>query len=487
MNDANEVDRLRARVAELEGQLATAEAAPTPARREHPRHSVWWAVSSAILITIACVLAPLSVASVWASTQLSDTDAYVETVAPLADDPAVQAAIANEITTVVFDNIDVEGLTTDALDTLAAQPNVPPRVADALPALAVPITNGVQSFTRTQVKNFVQSPQFAQLWDQVNRIAHNQVDKLLSGEQGGAVSAQGNTITLNLGPVIDQVKNRLVDRGFTLASNIPSVDKSFVLVQSDAIASAQGFYSTLNTLGVWLPIITLALFVVGVVLARDRRRALLKGALGFTAAMVFLGVVLAIARSWYAGTTPADILTEQAAGNVFDTLVRFLRTGLRAVAVLGLVVALAAFLTGPSTAAVKTRATLEGGIGSMREGAETAGWNTGRLGTWTFTHRRALQVTTVILGGLVLMFWAQPTGWVVVGIALAVVLLLGIIEFLATPPAARPAPVAAGEAPTGPVTEEAAAPTLPRQVPRTPSEQEKEPAPTSSGRGDAPG
>ncbi len=486
MNDTNEVDRLRARVAELEGKLATAEAAPTPARREPPRHSVWWAVSSAILVTLACVLAPLSVASVWASTQLSDTDAYVETVAPLADDPAVQAAIATEVTTVIFDNIDVEGITTDALDTLAAQPDVPPRVADALPSLAVPITNGVQSFTRTQVENFVQSPQFAQLWDQVNRVAHDQVEKLLSGEQGGAVSAQGDTITINLGPIIDQVKNRLVDRGFGLASNIPSVDKSFVLVQSDAITSAQGFYSTLNTLGVWLPIVTLALFVAGVVLARDRRRALLKGALGFTAGMVVLGVVLAVARTWYAGSTPADILTEEAAGNVFDTLVRFLRTGLRAVAVLGLVVALAAFLTGPSTAAVKTRATLEGGIGSMREGAETAGWNTGRLGTWTFAHRRALQVTTVILGGLVLMFWAQPSGWVVVGIALAVVLLLAIIEFLATPPAAPAAPVAAAEAPTGPGTEEAAGPTLPRQVPRTPTEQEKEPAPTSSGRGDAP-
>src|SRR5512139_3518653 len=150
MSDAKEVERLRARVAELEAQLTTAE--PPPSAKTHRRKSPWWAVGSAVLITLACVLAPLSVASVWASTELSDTDAYVETVAPLADDPAVQTAIANEITTVVFDNIDVRGLTTDALDTLAAQPNVPPRVADALPALAVPITNGVQSFTRTQVK-----------------------------------------------------------------------------------------------------------------------------------------------------------------------------------------------------------------------------------------------------------------------------------------------------------------------------------------------
>lgn len=472
MNDVSEVERLRTKVAELEARLATGE--PPPATRGAGRRSPWWAVGSAVLITLACVLAPLSVASVWASTELSDADAYVETVAPLADDPAVQRAIANEVTDVIFENLDVEAVTTDALNTLANQPNVPPRVADVLPGLAIPITNGVESFTRDQVNRLVASPQFAQLWDQVNRVAHEQVTTLLSGEQGGALSAQGNTITLNLGPIIDEVKTRLVDRGFTLASKVPSIDKSFVLVQSDSISQAQGFYSLLNTLGVWLPVAVLVLFVAGVVLARDRRRALLKGALGLTAAMVVLGVVLALARTWYVGTTPADILNEQAAGGVFDTLLRFLKTGLRMVAVVGLVLALAAFLTGPSTFAVKTRATLEGGIGSMRGGAESAGWHTGRFGTWVYAHRRALQVSVAILGGLVLMFWTRPTGWVVVGIAVAVVLLLGVVEFLATPPAQPAAPAAEAQDAAEGETEAVAAaegPTLPRQMPRAPGEE----------------
>ncbi len=474
MNDADEVERLRARVAELEAQ-ATTEDQPSAPEEPH-RRSVWWAISSGIVITLACVLAPLSVASVWASMELSDTDQYVETVAPLADDPAVQNALATEVTTVIFDNIDVEGVTTDALNTIAQQPDVPPRVAAALPSLAVPITNGVLSFTRDQVDKFFASPQFAQVWDQVNRIAHEQVVKLLEGNQGGAVSAQDNTITLNLGPIVEQVKNRLVDRGFGLAENIPTVNKSFVLAQSDAISDAQGFYSLLNTLGVWLPIVALALFVIGVVLARDRRRALLKGALGLVAAMVVLGVALTLARTWYVNTTPGNVLTEEAAGGVFDTLVRFLRTGLRALAVLGLVVALAAFLTGPSRAAERTRATLERGIG---RGAEATGWDTGRFGSWTYAHKRALRISAVILGGLVLMFWTQPTGWVVVGIAVAVVLLLAVIEFLGQPPAVPSMAVAGGPV-SGPeagpeggteVSGEGGAEVrkVPQQVQRTPS------------------
>lgn len=480
MDETKEVERLRARVAELEAQMTKTEGAAPPSPEKRGRGSVWWAVSSAVLITLACVLAPLSVASVWASSELSDTEQYVETVAPLADDPAVQDALAAEITTTIFENLDVEDLTSEALAAIAAQPDVPPRVAAALPALATPIANGVQSFTRDQVDSLLASPQFAELWAQVNRVAHEQVVKLLEGNQGAAVSAQDGTITLNLAPIIEEVKTRLVAQGFDLANNIPAVDKSFVLAESDAITDAQGFYSLLNTLGVWLPIVALALFAVGVALARDRRRALLKGGLGLAAAMVVLGVALTLVRMWYVETTPAGILTAEAAGSVFDTLVRFLRTGLRAVAVLGLVVALAAFLTGPSTAAVKTRATLERGIGSAREGAESAGWDTGRVGTWTFAHRRALRIGVVIAGGLLLMFWSRPTGWVVASIALIVVLALAVIEFLATPPVeAAPAPA---EAPHAGVPEE---PVLPRQMPRadaeTPTATEKTLQPSEKG------
>lgn len=455
MSDANEVERLRARVAELESQLAPGD---DPAPAEAPRRqSVWWSVGAAVLITVACVLAPFAVTSVWADRVLSDTDQYVETVAPLADDPAVQSALAREVTDTVLQYVDVEGVTTELLDTIAAQDNVPPRLAAALPGLVAPITNGVESFTRTQVNDFMASPQFATLWTQVNRIAHEQVVKLLEGNQGGAVSAQEDTITVNLGPIVAQVKQRLVAGGFTLANNIPTVDKSFVLVQSDAITSAQGFYQLLNTLGLWLPAIVLVLLAGGVALAKHRRSALLRAGLGLAASMLLLGVLLAIARTWYAETTPAGILTSQAAGDVFDTFVRFLRTSLRTVAVLGLVVAIGAFLTGPTSAAVRTRESLEHGIGSLRGGAEAAGWETGRVGTWTFAHKRALRIGVLVAGGLVLAFWSRPTAWVVVVLALVVVLLLAVVEFLGRPPV-QPVPVAAGGTEPAEVPEQAPPP-----------------------------
>ena len=190
MDDSSEVERLRARVHQLEGELEEGRNG-SPVTSPERQRSAWYAVGSAVLLVVACLLAPLSVTAVWASTQVSDTEQYVQTVAPLANDPAVQAAVANEITEAVLGYLDVEAVTREALSTLAAQENVPPRVGAVLPGLAVPIANGVESFTRTQVTRLVQSPQFAELWAQVNRVAHEQLVTLLEGNEGGAVSAQG--------------------------------------------------------------------------------------------------------------------------------------------------------------------------------------------------------------------------------------------------------------------------------------------------------
>lgn len=435
MSDTEEITRLRARVAELEAaQAAQARAGQEPLRPR--RGSAWRATASAVLLTLACVLAALSVTSVWASRVLSDTDQYVETVAPIADDPAVQAAIADEVTVAIMDNLEIDTLTEDALQVLAEQENMPPRVADALPALAVPLSQGIESFTHSQAERLLASPAFATVWDEVNRVAHTQVVNLLEGNEGGAVSAQDDTITLNLGPVIEQVKERLVAEGFALADRIPEIDRTFVLVESEGIGQAQRVYVVLNALGAWLPFIAVGLFALGVYVARDRRRALLRGSLGVVVAMVVLGAGLALARTYYVETTPADILTAQSAGNVFDTLVRFLRSALRAVGVLFLLIALAAFVTGPSSGAVRARGSLQRGLGSARGSAEARGWQTGPVGEWIYRHRGALRVVTFLGAGLALMFWNQPTAGVVVVVAVVVVLVLLLIELLGRPPAA---------------------------------------------------
>jgi hypothetical protein len=119
---------------------------------------------ASLLIVVGCVLAPLSVVAVWTRNQVGDTDRYVATVTPLAHDPAIQAAITDQITAQVFTYLDVQGLTTQAVQTLADRGNLPPRVATSLQALAGPLANGVRSFTHDQVGKVVQSDAFADAW-----------------------------------------------------------------------------------------------------------------------------------------------------------------------------------------------------------------------------------------------------------------------------------------------------------------------------------
>jgi hypothetical protein len=346
--------------------------------------------------------------------------------------------VADQITAKVFSYIDIQGLTTQALDALAER-GLPPRLADQLEAFAVPIANGVRSFTRDQVGKVVASDAFADAWIQANRVAHDALVKALTGEGGGAVTVANDTVSVNLAPFIETVKQRLVEAGFTLAARIPAVDASFVLFQSDDIPRARSAFNLLNTLGIWLPIIALVLLALGVYVAADHRRALVAAALGVAAGMVLLALGLAVFRSVYLDAVPATVLPHDAAAVAYDTIVRFLRAGLRTVLVLALVVAAGAFLSGQSATAVGTRQGVAGAIGWLAGGAERAGLRTGPVGTWVDANKRALRIAAVAAAALALVFWGRPTGKVVLGLTLALLAVLAVIEFLA-----RPARVVAG-------------------------------------------
>src|SRR6476619_485634 len=168
-----ELERLRAEVASLSSQ-ATAAAAPSetvvvvPTRRSRQR---WRSVVATLLIVIACIMAPLAGVAVWSKNLITNTDRYVRTVAPLARDPAIQAAVADKITAEIFANLDVTGLTNEAVDALSTR-GLPPRVATGLHALSEPLSDGVQSFVRTEVGKVVASDAFADAWVTANRSAH---------------------------------------------------------------------------------------------------------------------------------------------------------------------------------------------------------------------------------------------------------------------------------------------------------------------------
>jgi hypothetical protein len=453
VDERAELERLRAEVADLRSQVSTVAAAeteqpvaPAPSR---PRRQRWRSVVATLLILIGCILAPLSVVAVWTKNLVTDTDRYVTTVAPLASDPAIQNAVADKVTAEIFTHLDVAGITNQAVDALAER-GLPPLIANQLHALSQPLASGVQGFVRDEVGKVVASDAFADAWLTANRAAHSALVAAMTGETREGVTIENDTVSINLGPIIQEVKQRLIDRGFDLASRIPNVNPSFVLVQSDYIAQARGAFNLLNAIGNWLPVVALFLLAIGVYVAKGHRRALMGVGLGLAGGMVVLALAIFLFRTIYLNELPLAVLTRDAAAVFYDTLVRFLRLGLRMVLVLGLVIALAAFFTGRSVTAVRARAGVSKGIGWLRGGAEQAGFRTGPVGAWVYTYKRVLWIAVIAIAALVLVFWDQPTGKVIIGITIGVLIALVIIEFLGRPPSPEAPEMAEVESPAAP-------------------------------------
>ncbi|MFE2124486.1 hypothetical protein ACFW9U_28020 [Rhodococcus aetherivorans] len=437
-----ELERLRAEVATLREQTTTGVAAPAPAPSRPSRHGWRWA-AVALLTVLVAVLAITSVVSRFVRSEILDTDRYVSTVAPLASDPALQTQLANTITDEIFARVDVEALTTDALtaltDVVPATANAP-RVDRAVEGLAPVLTGQARTFVNQTVLSLVRSDQFEDLWLQANRTAHTALVAVVTGNAGpsSVTVDESGTVSISLGTVIDNVKARLLDRGFTFAEKIPAVDKQFVLFRSPDLVRAQRAVNTLDTAADVLPWLTIAAAAAAVAVAPPgrRRRALAFVGVALAVGMLVLAIALLVARAVYLDQVPPDVLSPEAATTIVDTVLVPLRTALRAVAVLGLVIALGAYLTGDSTSAAAVRRGFGRGLDAVQRARRPRPANP--FEEWAFHARIALRATIVGIAALLLVFWRYPTGPVVVWIVLGALLALLILEIVIRPARTHP-------------------------------------------------
>lgn len=407
-----ELERLRAEVAGLR-----------QSDRRVKRRPGWRTVLSIILVAVGSILLVPAVAAAWLDGVVTDTDRYVDTVSPLIDDPAVQRAVTNRVTDEVVTRMDIPELLRDTAAELSERDRLP-RAAAALEGLAEPIASGFEDWLHGQVAAVVRSERFAELWAAANRAAHQQLADVMTGDDNrDAVEVSGGTVSLELGPVVAAVKERLADRGVGIAERIPTIEAQIELVHAERISTARRAFGLIDKAGWWLPVAALVLIAAGVLLARSRRRALFQAGLGAIVAMLVLALTLALARPLYLDALPSEV-DPDAAGAVFDQVVSFLKSTLRVVLVLGLIVTAIAFLTGTSTAATGIRR----GFNRLADRIGDGAWVSPRTAEWLRTYRRSLEVGVIALAALVLVFWDYPSGLVVLTIAAVAAVVIAVIE-----------------------------------------------------------
>ena len=266
---------------------------------------------SIILLVVALVATPLFIVAGWVNTEITNTDRYVNTVGPLADDPQVQQYVASELTAAFTENVDLSAA-------IGAQ--LPP----ALQPLTGTITSAINGFVSAAANRFTASPAFKTIWVAANRRAHQVISKVLTGDRKSLDLSNGQ-LTINLGDAVRQLQARLVAEGFDVVGKIDlsGVDREVVLADGEQMAKlekARDAVGLLNDL-VWV-LGLLALFTaIGSVLVAPRRGAALKR-LGVGLALVVVVIAVAVAFTRRAFVDAAtQTVPSGVAGSFFDAIV----------------------------------------------------------------------------------------------------------------------------------------------------------------------
>ncbi|WAP58447.1 hypothetical protein [Streptomyces sp. S465] len=410
------------------------------------RHRRLRHAGACVLLVLAVLLSPLAVVAIWLHEEITDPHRYVQTVAPIARNPSVQTAVTNRLTKRVVDQVDVPAIAAQLARNLdkAGAPSV---IVDGTRMLGGPLEGALTDAVHRVVHKAITSEQFPLVWDAANRRAHAAVVKVLTGEGTSAVQARGNAVVLDIGTLIDNVKQRLVRAGYEKAAKIPHIDREFTLLRTDKLDEAQGAMRLLDIVAPWLPAVTAVLAASAVWASPAHRLTLLAAGVGTAVMMVALLVALAVVRGVYLDSVPPATLPRDAAAFIFDTLVRFLRESTRTLLVVAIVTALAAHLYGPGRGARAVRSAAARGTGAIGRGLARAGARTGGFGRWLDTHRAWTTGVVITCGALALLLWNHPTPasvGLVLGIVVAVLALLGVLAGASGPPGATGLPDAAG-------------------------------------------
>lgn len=282
-----------------------------------------------VLIVLSIVSLTLAPVTIWARNLILDTNGYVSTMAPLAASPQMQGAVVKAVEKQVDEHLDVRAYIARVLPPASVQ-----RFGPTLKKATIDLVGAVTT-------RFVTSPQFQQLWNRINHVAHQQVDNLLVGGSTlhGVVALQSDSVVLDLSRVVAIVKQRLVSAGVGIAARVPTFGATLVIAHIPHLSQIQQGVRALNAIANLLPWLGLALAAGALVAARRRRQAGVALALGLAGGMCLLTLGLLVGEQLFSAQLVAHGLAQGTVTVLFDTVVRNLRVALRVILVCALVIA----------------------------------------------------------------------------------------------------------------------------------------------------
>ena len=299
----------------------------------HPR----WAFG---LLVLGTILTFAAIFSIWVNRQALNTDNWVNTITRLVKNEEDRSQLSDYLANQLFANVDVAGELREAL---------PPRLAP----LATAAAGGLQQLAPQVAERLFATPRFQALWEAANRKAHESLLQVLDGG-GSTVSTEGGEVKLQLASVLTEIGEGS-GVGETLVSKLPPEAGEITILKSDELSLAQEVANFLRKLPIVLTLAALLCFALAVFLSPRRRETL--RSVGF--AFVIAGL-LSLGLRGFAGTYVVSGLSkttsvEPAVEAIWSIGTSMLVTIATSAIVFGLLVALAAFLAGPTKIAATIR------------------------------------------------------------------------------------------------------------------------------------
>lgn len=430
MPEQQDIEALQAKLEELEARNRELQAKTDAGRNTTNRGRK---ILSAVLIVSSVILAPLATVGTWTRTMLVDTDRFVATFAPLAEDPAVQKFVADQALNAIEENVDIDGIVDDVFTGISSL-NLPPRAKEMLPLLATPAADGIRSILSTGINRIVTSEQFAQIWEGTLRETHSRAVAIIQGDPNRAVQlTDDGTITLSLGKVISEVKQVLVDQGFGFAENIPEINRTIPLFSAESLTLVRLLYQLATAFGYWMPWIALGMLALGVALASNRVKALTRAAFALTVVFLLMSLGINVGSHLFAASVSPSIMPAATAFALYGQLTLLMASTLVALTALSFVVTLGAWFAGDSRTAHFLKRASTTMFSGIRTSAERHGLTTGKFGETVGRFSTVITISAVVVG-LFVLFLNRPISLSAVITTTVVVLLMMLLVQLVRRP-----------------------------------------------------
>jgi hypothetical protein len=279
--------------------------------------------------------------TVWVKRQALDTDAWVEASSNLLEDDDVRAALSVYIVDQLYANADPQA-------TLEAR--LPPN----LQGLAGPIAGALRQPAVDGVDRFLERPRVQSAWEELNRVAHQELLAVLEDETRGNITTGEGTVTLNLSTLVANIGQEL-GFGEDLAARLPPDAGQIVLLQSDQLEAAQTGVKLLKWMSWLVILIAFACYAAAIWLARGRREMLRNVGVALLLVGILLLVVRRLVGNYIVDALASGESVRDAVGSAWIIGTSLLSELAWALIVYGVVILIGTWLAGPHRYAARAR------------------------------------------------------------------------------------------------------------------------------------